>query len=116
MTRALFLCGKARMRSPTAADLVAGWGIEADFAGLSADAEERVSAEQLQWAHLIFVMEKRQAKRLQGLFPGHLRGKKLVVLNIPDKFRCGDPALIALLTTRLRPFLASPLASDGPSG
>jgi predicted protein tyrosine phosphatase len=105
LTRALFICGKARMRSPTAADLVTGWGIKADFAGLSADADEQLSSEQLDWAEIVFVMEARQAKRLQSLFPKHLRGKKLVVLNIPDDFAYGDPDLVALLTARLRPLL-----------
>jgi predicted protein tyrosine phosphatase len=41
MLRALFLCGKARIRSPTAADLAARLGgMEVDFAGLSEDADE----------------------------------------------------------------------------
>jgi len=44
MTNALFICGKARMRSTTAADISARWdGIEADFAGLSNDADEHLS-------------------------------------------------------------------------
>ena len=100
--KALFLCGKARRRSPTCADLAAGWGIPSDFAELSEDADEKLSAEQLDWADLIFVMEGRQAKRLRALFPRHLRGKRVVTLNIPDSFACHDPDLIALVTPRLR--------------
>jgi predicted protein tyrosine phosphatase len=100
---ALFLCGKARMRSPTAADLVAGWpGITADFAGLSADADERLSVEQLLWADVILVMEPRQTSRLRALHGPQLRGKRIVTLNIPDRFGYNDPALIALLTPKLR--------------
>lgn len=100
--KALFLCGKARMRSPTCADLAAGWGISSDFAGLGANAHERVSAEQVDWAGLIFVMEARQGRMLQSLFPGPLRGKRVVTPNIPDRFTCGDRELIALVTPKLR--------------
>jgi len=40
----IFDTGKARMRSPTAADIVSGWSeFQADFAGLSNDAEDRKS-------------------------------------------------------------------------
>lgn len=101
--RLLFVCGKARMRSPTAADLVAGWeGIEADFAGISADADERLSSEQVAWADEIFVMEKRQKKRVTALFGALLRKTPVRVLNIPDDYVYGDPGLLALLWARLR--------------
>jgi predicted protein tyrosine phosphatase len=107
MTNALFICGKARMRSPTAADLAAAWpGIATDFAGLSHDADERVSLEHLEWADIIFVMETRQARRLRTLYPAALRHKRVVILNIPDRYGYGDPTLIALLEPRLRAALA----------
>lgn len=91
------------MRSPTAADLVAGWpGFRSDFAGLSADADERLGAEQIAWADVICVMERRHTLRLHALFGPHLRNKRIMTLNIPDRFAYGDPALIALLTPKLR--------------
>ena len=99
----LFVCGKARMRSPTAADLVSACdGVSSDFAGLSRDADERLSAEQVEWADVIAVMEARQKKRLSELYPSQLSGKKLVVLRVPDRFEYMDPALVALLRERLR--------------
>ncbi|MDZ4313121.1 MAG: phosphotyrosine protein phosphatase [Cypionkella sp.] len=106
MTNALFLCGKARMRSPTAADIAARWpGIATDFAGLSHDADEKLSAEQIDWADVIFVMETRQAKRLKSQFPAALRDKRVVVLNIPDNFSYMQPELVDLLTPKLRAVL-----------
>jgi predicted protein tyrosine phosphatase len=106
MTNALFICGKARMRSPTAADIAAAWpGVATDFAGLSNDADEKVSTEQIAWADVICVMEPRQAKRLKALFPVALRGKRVVVLNIPDKYTYMDDALNARLTPILRAVL-----------
>jgi len=48
MANILFICGKARKRSPTAAAVAAErLGTPTDFAGLSADADEHVSTEQL---------------------------------------------------------------------
>ena len=106
MTNALFLCGKARMRSPTAADIAASWpGIATDFAGLSNDADEKLSIEQIDWADVICVMEARQAKRLKSLFPAALRGKRVVVLNVPDNFSYMQPELVDLLTAKLRAVL-----------
>lgn len=106
MKRVLFVCGKARMRSPTAAQIVAGWtGIEADYAGLSRDADEPVSADQVEWADLICVMERRQKKRLGDLFGSQLRDKRVVVLGVPDDFDFMEPALIDLLQPKLRQIL-----------
>ena len=110
MTNALFICGKARMRSPTAADLCAAWpGIATDFAGLSKDAEEQLSLDQIHWADIIFVMEKRQAKRLKTLFARHLRDKRIIVLNVTDIFAYNAPALITLLEPKLRAALHRPI-------
>ena len=90
------------MRSPTAADLVAGWnGFQTDFAGLSKDAEEHLSAEQIHWADRIFVMERRQKKRLSALFGAHLAGKRIGVLDVPDRFGYMDPDLVRLLERKL---------------
>ncbi len=103
MTRALFICGKARRRSPTAADIAVSWGVEADFGGLSADADERLSVEQIDWAEVIFVMERRQKARLARQFT--LGSKRVVCLNIPDRYAYMEPALVA----RLKPAIARAL-------
>ncbi|MFK7752316.1 MAG: phosphotyrosine protein phosphatase [Sedimentitalea sp.] len=104
----LFVCGKARMRSPTAADLVRNWpGIHADFAGLSNDADEQLSSEHIDWADLIAVMETRQKKRLTALFGPAVREKRVVVLSVPDRYDYGDPDLIARLEPILRRILPS---------
>ncbi len=95
------------MRSPTAAEVAARWpGVQTDFAGLSHDAEEQLSSEQVLWADIVFVMEARQAKRLNTLFPAALRGKKVVTLRIADEFAFMDPELQTILEARLRPYLA----------
>ncbi|NVK14156.1 MAG: phosphotyrosine protein phosphatase [Rhodobacteraceae bacterium] len=98
------------MRSPTAADLAAGrFGVETDFAGLSRDADERVSVEHIEWADIIAVMEKRQKAKLSSQFGSHLANKKVAVLGVPDKFGYMEPALLELLESKLRKLLKARL-------
>jgi len=99
---ALFICGKARMRSPTAADMAAKFpGVQSDFAGLSQDADERLSIEHIRWADIIFVMERRQKKKLTAQFSKELKDIKIQILDIPDRFEYMDDALVALLKPKL---------------
>jgi predicted protein tyrosine phosphatase len=56
----LFICSRNRLRSPTAETVFANWPeVETDSAGLAPDAEVPLSSEQLEWADLVFVMERR---------------------------------------------------------
>ena len=106
MRRILFLCGKNQWRSPTAEQVFSDHpGIECTSAGLSHDAEVPVSAELVEWAELIFVMEKQHKSRLSAQFKPQLRGKQVVCLDIPDRYRFMDPALVQLLERKVRPFL-----------
>jgi predicted protein tyrosine phosphatase len=101
MRTVLFVCGKARMRSPTAAEIAPGLlGVEADYAGLSNDADVPISAEQIEWAAVIAVMERVQLARLRRRFGPELRGKHLVCLDVPDRYTFLQAELITLLTTR----------------
>lgn len=102
----LFICSQNKLRSPTAEAIFTGRpGLEVDSAGLNHDAEVPLSAEQLEWADLILVMEKAQRSRLNRNFGEFLGGKKVVVLNIPDDFECMDPELIFLLESRCARYL-----------
>jgi predicted protein tyrosine phosphatase len=106
MTRVLFLCGKNRWRSPTAEQIFARHSeIECASAGLSRDAENPLTAELVEWADLIFVMEREHQTKLSARFKPSLTGKKVVCLNIPDRYRYMEPALIALLQSKVTPFL-----------
>jgi len=89
------------MRSPTAAEIAPSLlGIEADFAGLSADADVPLASDQLDWADTIAVMERAQLSRLKRQFAAKLRGKKLVCLDVPDDFAFRQPELVELLSRR----------------
>ena len=105
MIRALFLCGKARARGPTAAQIASQWdGVKADSAGLSNDADDILSVEQLDWADIIFVMEPRQKTRLGTKYPSAVRGKQVISLDVPDHYSFMQPELVELLTRKLKPF------------
>jgi predicted protein tyrosine phosphatase len=106
MKRVLFLCSRNRLRSPTAEAVFADYpGIEVDSAGLSPDADVRLSGEQVEWADLIVVMETIHRQRLNKAFGSALKGKQVVVLGIPDDYDYMDPALVELLKARCEPHL-----------
>ena len=106
MTKALFICGKARARSPTAAQIFSTWdGVRTDFGGVSNDADDALSSDQLDWADQIFVMEQRHAKRLSEKFGNALRGKRVINLAIQDRFGFMDEDLIRQLIDKAGPHL-----------
>lgn len=106
MQRALFLCSQNKLRSPTAEHVFASWpGVETDSAGLGSHATVPLSVEQLEWATIIFVMERVHKSKLQARFKPYLRGKKVVCLDIPDDYDYMQPELIKLLTAKAGRFL-----------
>jgi protein-tyrosine-phosphatase len=59
MKKLLFLCSQNRLRSPTAEAVFSEYeGLEVESAGLDRNAELTVSTEMIEWADIIFVMEK----------------------------------------------------------
>ena len=108
MIKALFICSQNKLRSPTADQVFSTWpGVEADSAGLNSDAEQPLSAEQLEWADVVFVMERAHRNKLSKRFKPHLKGKRVVCLGIPDEYEFMQPELVQLLENRAGPFLKS---------
>lgn len=106
MTNLLFVCTANRERSPTAEQIFSTWpGVETDSAGISNDADVQLSAEQVEWADTIFVMEKVHRTRLQKRFRDYLKDKRVICLDIPDDYPLMDMELIELLKARVRPYL-----------
>lgn len=106
MKRVLFLCSRNRLRSPTAEQVFASWpGVETDSAGLAEDAVVALSPDQIEWANVIFVMEKRHRTRLSTRFSRHLKGKRVICLDIPDDYAYMQPELIQLLEVKAGRFL-----------
>ncbi len=106
MTNILFICGKNKWRSPTAEEIFASYpGVETASAGLSHDAEVPLSVELVEWADMIFVMEKVHKTKLSAQFRPQVSGRRVVVLGIPDNYRFMEPALVSLLEKKVRPYL-----------
>lgn len=98
----LFICGKNRLRSPTAEQVFADWpGIETCSAGVSADSDHPVTPELLSWADTIFCMERQHRARLSARFKAHLRHARIICLDIPDTFDFMAPQLVALLKAKV---------------
>ena len=108
VTNLLFLCARNRLRSPTAERVFAGRpGVETASAGLAPDAEEPVTPDHLAWADLIFVMERAHRAKLQRRFRAHLKGKRVICLDIPDDYAFMQPELVALLEKKVGPHIKS---------
>jgi predicted protein tyrosine phosphatase len=106
MLHVLFICSRNRWRSPTAEEVFADYpGIECFSAGLSPDAENPLTPELVQWAELIYVMERKHKAKLSDRFQTFLSGKRVICLDISDKYRFMDPSLVKLLKAKVTPLL-----------
>lgn len=66
-----------------------------------------MTPELLEWAQLVFVMEKAHRTKLRRRFGAYLRHAHIICLDIPDDYAFMDPPLVALLETRAGPHLRS---------
>ena len=108
MKRILFICGENRRRSPTAEEIFADReDIEVLSAGLNQNSVLRVTPDLLEWADIIFVMEKRHLSRLRTRFGQHLNNQSQISLNIPDDYDYMDKKLVELLNMRVSRHLQS---------
>lgn len=104
----LFICSRNRRRSPTAEAMFSGLeGHSVSSAGTSPDAETPISADLIEWADLIFVMESVHRRRLNKQFTRLLQPKRIIVLGIPDEYNYMDPELVDVLRARVSPHLTT---------
>ncbi|HLP91572.1 MAG TPA: low molecular weight protein tyrosine phosphatase family protein [Nostocaceae cyanobacterium] len=108
MKKLLFICSQNKLRSPTAEAVFSEYpGLEVDSAGLDRNAEVPVSTEALEWADMIFVMEKTHKRKLSQKFQSFLKGKRVICLDIPDEYDYMDGVLIELLKQKVLPLLGT---------
>jgi predicted protein tyrosine phosphatase len=113
MKHFLFVCSQNRLRSPTAEHIFADYpGIEVSSAGTNNDAENPLSAELVEWADTIFVMERVHRNKLQSRYRAAIGARRIVCLDIPDDYEFMDPALVHLLKSRMARHL--PMARATP--
>lgn len=112
MKRYLFVCSQNRLRSPTAEHIFATYpGIEVSSAGTNHDAENPLTAELVEWADTIFVMERAHRNKLQKRFRSSIGPRRVICLDIPDDYEFMDPDLVRLLKVRMARYL--PMVVDG---
>jgi predicted protein tyrosine phosphatase len=104
--RVLFVCSQNRLRSPTAEQVFSQRpDIEVMSAGLNHDAIEPLTAEWVEWADIIFVMERAHRTKLSKRFRPNLKRARVICLGIPDDYEFMDPKLVELLEARVSPHL-----------
>ena len=104
MKNILFICGKNRLRSPTAEHIFSQkLGLEVASAGIDRDADEPVSGALLEWAEVVFVMEKSHLTKLRGRFGKHLNRQRVICLGIKDQYEYMDPELVQELERKVEP-------------
>jgi predicted protein tyrosine phosphatase len=102
----LFVCGRNRRRSPTAEALFAGIdGIDVSSAGTSTEADCPLSGDLVDWADTILVMDRKQQRQLKARYAGMLKEKRVVCLNIPDRYEYMQAELQVELKAKVLPLL-----------
>lgn len=106
MKNILFVCSQNKLRSPTAEQVFSGWpGVETASAGTNNDAENPLSSELVEWADVIFVMERAHRTKLQSRYRAAMKNAKLICLDIPDDYQFMEPALVELLKAKVGRYL-----------
>jgi predicted protein tyrosine phosphatase len=105
-THLLFVCSQNKLRSPTAEQVFSSLpNFEVASAGLNQDAETPLTPELVAWADIIFVMEKIHRSKLTAAFASQLNGQRIICLDIPDRFKFMDPALVRILKQKVPKFI-----------
>lgn len=78
---------------------------EVRSAGTAIDARIKVNEKLVNWADIVFVMQKRHEQLLEQKFSQSLDGKQVIVLDIEDNYQYMDEELIDILKTSVNPYL-----------
>lgn len=97
-------------RSPTADALYrSDPRLEVRSAGTRVQAARRLSEQDLEWADVVFAMEREHARWIAANFR-HLELPRVEVLDIPDDYEYMDPRLQELLRLSIDPELGALLS------
>ena len=98
----LFVCSENRLRSPTGEEVFSKYdGVNAIGAGTNNNSNTPVSGDLIEWADIIFVMEKSHRNKVAKKFKELLKDKKIVCLDIPDNYERMDPDLVKILEDKV---------------
>jgi protein-tyrosine phosphatase len=102
----LFVCSRNQWRSPTAENIYKNHsGFNVKSAGTEPSARIRLTAKSINWADIIFVMEKKHKQRMLENFPLETEQKQIIILDIQDEYKFMDPELIDELKTKVMQYL-----------
>lgn len=106
MPNLLFICSKNQWRCPTAEMLFKNHAIhQARSAGTSDKARIKVNQKLIDWADVIFVMERKHKDLLKQRSALNITGKQPVILDIEDNYLYGDAKLVEILKKALAAYL-----------
>lgn len=98
----LFVCSRIKWRSLTAETIYKKkFGLDVKSAGTEVSARIKLNSKIIEWADLIFVMEKKHKQRMQENFAMETAGKKIIILDIPDEYQYMDEDLIEELKSKV---------------
>lgn len=105
--RILFVCNLNMMRSPTGEELFReNPHLDVKSAGVDKDAVARVTVDLLEWADVVFVMERRQRNIIHKDFKDISPRKRIICLYIPDEYDFMDPDLVDIMKRKVNANLA----------
>ena len=106
LKKLLFVCSRNKWRSLTAETIYKNnSNFEVKSAGTEDSARIRINANHINWADIIFVMEKKHNERLLEKFPNEMNNKKIIVLEIQDIYKYMNTELIEELKISLTEYL-----------
>lgn len=95
----LFVCTKNKWRSPTAERIYANYPhINTRSAGISRSARKQITAVDIKWSDIIFVMENKHKLYIYQQFLNQLNDRPVIVLDIPDDYQYMDEELVIWLS------------------
>jgi predicted protein tyrosine phosphatase len=104
LSNLLFICSKNQWRSPTAELLFKDHPIHTSrSAGTSDKARIRINQKIIDWADMVFVMERKHLSIIKQRFS--LSDQPIIVLEILDEYQFGDAELIEILKVSLADYL-----------
>ncbi|WP_316826590.1 protein tyrosine phosphatase [Pedobacter miscanthi] len=102
----LFVCSRNKWRSATAETIYKNHPEhQVRSAGTEPSARIKINAKLIDWADLIFVMEKKHKQRITERFPEEVYGKEMITLNIPDDYQYMDEELIEEIRSKVEGYL-----------
>jgi len=73
--------------------------------GISRHPRIKISRELILWADIVFIMESRYEEIIRNEFPEETISKRIISLDIHDKYYFMEPELINLIKSGVAPFL-----------